>query len=145
MSMQTVLRVEDGKYVAGLGGSTKASQVFMSDGETSVEDAFDNLEGVTLQKETSAIAASASQSITGLDLNNVQDIFIVTSFNQSFTYASIFPLPYIEGIKFRHYHYINGNSVGMVEAQIANRTTINVSNGVNEDVKLRIYVRKAIT
>ena len=38
--MQTVLRVEDGKYVAGLGGSTKASQVFMNDGVTSVEDAL---------------------------------------------------------------------------------------------------------
>lgn len=41
--MHTALRVEDGKYIAGLGGSAKASQVFMSDGVTSVEDAIDEL------------------------------------------------------------------------------------------------------
>ena len=46
MSMQTVLRVEDGKYVAGLGGSTKASQVFMNDGVTSVETAINSLKPI---------------------------------------------------------------------------------------------------
>jgi len=38
--MHTALRVEDGKYIAGLGGSAKASNVFMSDGVTSVENAL---------------------------------------------------------------------------------------------------------
>lgn len=38
MSMHTALRVEDGKYIAGIGGSNKASNVYMSDGVTSVEE-----------------------------------------------------------------------------------------------------------
>lgn len=40
MSMHTALRVEDGKYIAGIGGSNKASNVYMSDGVTSVESAI---------------------------------------------------------------------------------------------------------
>ena len=38
--MHTALRVEDGKYIAGIGGSNKASNVYMSDGVTSVESAI---------------------------------------------------------------------------------------------------------
>lgn len=108
-----------------------------------LNDKFNNLKGVTLQRETSEIAISATQSVTSLNLNDVQDIFIAVSFNQAFTYASIFQLPYIEGINFRHYHYINGNSVGMVQATITSRSSIAISNGVNEAIKVRIYVRKS--
>ena len=55
--MHTALRVENGKYIAGIGGSNKASNVYMSDGVTSVEDAIDDinkLKSVELSGNTGA-------------------------------------------------------------------------------------------
>ena len=40
MSMRKAIRVENGKYVGGTAGTTKASQVYMPDGVTSVADAL---------------------------------------------------------------------------------------------------------
>ena len=38
--MENVIRVEDGKYVGGAAQPVKASEVYLSDGTTSVESAI---------------------------------------------------------------------------------------------------------
>ena len=58
--MHNVLRVEDGKYIAGIGGSAKASNVFMSDGVTSVESEINNLSSGLESKNTWILAGDVT-------------------------------------------------------------------------------------
>ena len=74
--MHTALRVEDGKYIAGIGGSNKASNVYMSDGVTSVESAIPKFmifpkSQVAITVATGSVYRSAPiECDTGIDLTN---------------------------------------------------------------------------
>ena len=83
MSMRTVLRVENGDYVAGLGGSTKASQVFMSDGVTSVEDAINAIPVLKSVEVSATTSANGNVPVSKITYPNVVGAVMLTPDNSS--------------------------------------------------------------